>query len=100
MRYASTKAFGGPCTSPSAKIHGLLTSVSPMKKRPTCSFLDGELQHAALAAPHRRRLCRPSRAWSIDRDRGCTCARALTLNGNCIPERDLTIATYIYTYKP
>ncbi len=24
-------------------------------------------------------------------------ARALTLNGNCIPKRDLTIATYIYT---
>ncbi len=33
----------------------------------TCSFFDGELQHAALAAPHRRRLCRPSHAWSIDR---------------------------------
>ncbi len=24
-------------------------------------------------------------------------ARALTLTGNCIPKRDLTIATYIYT---
>ncbi len=25
-------------------------------------------------------------------------ARALTLNGNCTPKRDLTIATYIYIY--
>ncbi len=85
-----------PCTSPSARIHGVLTSVSPMKKRQTCSFFDGELQHAALAAPHRHRLCCPSHAWSIYR--GYTCARALTLNGNCIPERDLTIAIYIYMY--
>ncbi len=55
-----------PCTSPSAKIHGVLTSVSPMKRR-TCSFFDGDLQHAVLVAPHRCCLCRPSRAWSIDR---------------------------------
>ncbi len=26
------------------------------------------------------------------------CARVLTLNGNCIPKHDLTIATYIYIY--
>ncbi len=31
------------CTSLSAKIHGMLTSVSPMKKRQTCSFFNGKI---------------------------------------------------------
>ncbi len=35
----------------------------------------------------------------IGTSRGSTCARALMLNGNCIPEHDLNIATYIYIYR-
>ena len=29
--------------SPNAKIHGVVTTVSPMKKGKTCSYFDGEI---------------------------------------------------------
>lgn len=31
------------CPSPNAKVHGVLSSLSPMKKTKTCSFFDGQL---------------------------------------------------------
>ncbi len=45
------------------------------------------------AAPARRRRLAAHIAYVYLSDG----ARALTLNGNCIPKCDLTIATYIYT---
>ena len=34
---------GVVATSPSARIHGIVTSVSPMKKSRTCNYFDGEI---------------------------------------------------------
>ncbi len=59
------------------------------------------VEYGEPAAPARRRQLAvraririPYSAANADSDG----ARALTLNGNCIPKRDLTIATYISIY--